>query len=180
MGILRRLRQWRERTDGTLEGPAIDTDDLIDRQDGQAWETLREVGFEKGDVVTLLALGPSASRSSSTSNTSYDALVDLSSTFLTWAEIGPVDRVRVKMTGKFDGVDGGQTASARLYNFEDGEAVAGTEVSATGNGPFDTGWVEYTPATTTTPIELINQAKTSNSNESITLDRPNIYLGVEI
>jgi len=28
MGILRRLREWRERADGTLEGPAISTGDL--------------------------------------------------------------------------------------------------------------------------------------------------------
>jgi len=180
MGILRRLRQWREKPDGTLEGPAIDTGSITDSTDGQPWETLREIGFEKGGVLTVAAFGPAATRSSSTTSESYVSFVDLTSTFLTWVDFGPADKIRVKLTGKFDGVTGGQTASARIYNFVDSESVTGTEISATSNGAFDTGWVDYTPSTTTSAIELIVQGKTSNSAEGIVVDRPNILLGVEV
>jgi len=36
MGILRKLRQWREKSDGTLEGPALSTESLAIGDDGPA------------------------------------------------------------------------------------------------------------------------------------------------
>lgn len=42
-----------DRSAGSWVLPSLSTEDLRDAQDGQAWETWREIGFESGDWVSL-------------------------------------------------------------------------------------------------------------------------------
>lgn len=56
--------------DGTLDSPALTTKAIVNSADGQAWETLQELGYEIGDGVERMRTNV-VGQTSSTSNTSF-------------------------------------------------------------------------------------------------------------
>jgi len=56
MGILRKLIQWREKSDGTLEGPALSTEGAIinGQQSDYHWERIAQFEIESGDGETVI------------------------------------------------------------------------------------------------------------------------------
>jgi len=124
------LREWRERRDGTLEGPALDTGSITDTDDGQAWETLRELGYEKGDWFTILS--PVLSRKfNSTSSTSYSLLTGRSQCpRVNWDTIPSGDGVAISFIGDVDTPTNGSVRVAEVDGFGNKEStLADTEVT---------------------------------------------------
>lgn len=145
MGLLRKLRNWREREDGTLEGPALSTESIVDAQDGQAWETLRVAGFEKGDIIPISA-----------GTTKYFAGADFTNTSNSFVEqtVGgsylpaSVSDIKIRYVAHMKNDTAGETT----YTYPKFTTPAGrphqateAEVSVTGTtGDFaDSGWVDY-------------------------------------
>jgi|AntRauMinimDraft_3_1070383.scaffolds.fasta_scaffold04076_2 hypothetical protein len=76
MGVLRRLREWRENKDGTLEGPALKTEELSLGGDGPA-TSFADIGGGSGGLWTEDANSPGAVSGQETYTVTLDGAYDL-------------------------------------------------------------------------------------------------------
>jgi len=178
MGLRRRLsKKWNETVNGVLSGPGVDVDSvntgaLTDGQDGQAWETLRELGFNDGDYVTVATFEPFKKITYSTSSQSYSGSSGFCNISVDWGSLAPanVDSVSVLMTAYLP-----ETADMRLYNATANETLAeATDVSSEATTSFE----EYTIPDKTSTDFLRAQIR-SPDGSSVELDTPQVVIGLE-
>ena len=175
MGILRKLREWRENEDGTLEGPSLKTDVLQNGQ-GDPWATWENAGYADGDVA-LVANYTGYSLTGSTSSQTFTEVSSLGRFRINWGDIlGGADQIKTSMTVRFTQSGDNEEMGARYYNSTDNETL----VSVSG-GPdtFYSGWVDYTPTTTNDLTTVRFEAQTDNG-DSVTIAEPTLYIGVEL
>ena len=156
-----------------VDAESVNTDTLTDKGDGQAWETLRELGFDKGDYVTIATFEPFGKIKYSTSSQTYDGSTNFCNVSVDWNSIVPanVDTVSVLMT-----VFLLDTADYRLFNANQGDTLAeATDIEGTAT----TGFQEYTIPDKTATDFLRAQIR-SPDGSSVTLDTPQIVIGLEI
>ena len=180
MGIIRRLRKWREKADGTLTGPALQTNTLTDAEDGQPFETLRETGYETGDIVTIATFGVGESRGFTTSSDTYVDGFNQLQLFVTWNDILPANA----QTYVSFGIQGSFSASGKptiqMWNNTDSEQLA-PELSNFNNFQNkSTGWVEYRPPTDNGTIEIFPRLKSDVQGDLVTANAPTLLFGVQI
>lgn len=133
-------------------------------------DLLRQAGYETGDRVVVQRLSAENATAPSTSSTSFVSIPGLLRGFVQWDEIVPASaQTQVALKARLQpGTD--ETLTARVRNLPDGETVGNT-VSASAISNENTGFVDYTPTTTGTPIRLEAQHSTSpGTNSSTTVD----------
>jgi len=170
----------------TVVSDSVDTNSLTDGDDGGAWETLREIGYESGDVMTLGQVEAKGAESGN-SNTSYAdvAQTDVGTLDL---ESAPKSQVRLKYSCLVSLTDAGDTVFSRpqVAN-NDGlfSVLDELEVSFTGGTGFpliDSGWVDPTSITADQMIKFNSpQAKISSSPAgTYNIQTPTLAVGVEL
>ena len=138
MGILRRLREWREESDGTLTGPALNTEEA-GRGEGNLWEensTWAAGSLHNRDEIDDV---------SSSSFTILQSRVDGVGSF-------PLNRIPDGATlyGNFYGrADSGEGEYRPIISLRDGSGESPStpselEVSVDEDSRFETGWQEIT------------------------------------
>jgi len=177
MGLFRLLREWREESDGTLTGPALSTGSLVDSDDGQAWETLREMGYESGDIVWGPSYGPTASRDISTSSTDYVSSTDTHRHQAQWDLLFPSAATTV-VTMSAVVFPGSESLSLRVRNDTDGETMV-EETGITSQKNLQMTPAKYTPTTTADGIQFNAEIKSDTGNSVLASDF-NVVFGVEL
>jgi hypothetical protein len=170
-----RLSEFEE-DDGELRGPAVRTDSLLDASDGQPFETLREIGYESGDVLPLF-------------------MRDISDTFsvTTTSFVGRGNsKVQLPPPDTIPGTyvvglsilikpGTGETGFARIRQFlPTRNVVVGSEVFTTTRGGVFSGYTEFDPDTPSSPVSYELQIKTDPGNNSTTYKQYSITVGVKI
>jgi len=73
-----------------------------------------------------------------------------------------------------------ETAYVRMRNSDDNETVTGTEESTAATEVFDSGWNEYVPSTTDTPVRYANQVGSDPGANSSRIEAPLLLIGLRI
>lgn len=157
---------------------SIKAGSLTDTQDDQAWETLRDAGFEVGDFhpVNVSHTNTSQSTSSSSFQSYQDA--ELLQTYL-WDTVFPSDvQAQVWYVARVN--DGGATITTRFRNIDDGETVA--SASSTGNSGTSiiAGPTNYTPTTTNSRRRFRMQFRSDDGSTTVDFNRLTLVLGVKV
>lgn len=112
--VKRIVRQW-------LEGPEFDkisVSSIEDSQDGQEWETLREAGYEKGDVLVLNSAPVRGTGALTTTSTSYTTVTSPDLAISVPEDLIEVGDFIIGFTGAMKNDTSGETTFARLeYDF---------------------------------------------------------------
>lgn len=163
------LRDRRLPADGKFS--AVTADSLTDGTDGQAWETLRESGYEVGDSFGGFSINPLELRQASTTSTSYQANNSQLDHRVVWDHHFPADTTAAVAFYTYVAPGADETVDVRLYNDVDNETI----VEATGitsTGPVSLGPTEYKPTTTGDRIILRAQWRTNPGSASSDLFGP--------
>lgn len=146
--------------------------------DGSNWVTA--VGESSAEPLAII---PSyEDRSIDFTKTSYDS-AGVPNTFqvsLDWDEtFGDNVTPMVKYTCFVNpGTD--ETVDTRLQNDTDDETVAEITGLTGGASPRSSGWVEYTPTTTSSPIDIKGDHKTSPGSDTSFVDAKTLHLGLKV
>jgi len=157
----------------------LDTEDINDSNDGQAWETLREVGYESGDVLPLTVVNTGLEDEQSFTSTSYTGLYNnlFSSIPITTGTNFTVDDIRFRLTGV---VKPGTNETVDIRVTDAASSPVFAEVAdVTSTGIVDSGWSEPSNSPEKT-IGPRTQAKTNPGDNTSTVERVSLLIGVEI
>lgn len=140
---------------------------------------LEDAGYASGDTVTVASFHNNTSSSRTTSSSTYttDQGLGLQSVTTDLLPSGTTFRVRI-IARMAPGTD--EEAFIRLTNLTDTETVTGTETSRTSIGMADSGWTNYTPTTTGSPISIATQVKTTPGSANSSFNRVSGFFGVEL
>jgi len=122
-------------------------------------------GYQSGDVVSRGQILDYQDRSKSITTTSFfnDMIRGVGS--VVWDDLVGGSNGYVKLNGNFQ-ASNGETLTVQLYNQTDGEVAA--EIIHTGSDPDfqdrSTGWVQYTPTTTSSVIKFVVRVKTDGGS----------------
>jgi len=161
-----------------VTSPAVNADSIVDNDDGQAWETLRELGYESGDVIPLLFTSEGRANSGSTSSSSFQGMNSTFSIRIRWDRIVPAGVTAVVSLGGFLNANGDEVFF-KMRNVSDGEDVTQT-ISSTGSEGVTSTYSTYTP-TTTDGLLLINGfLRNSDGATSVTVREPSLVIGAQL
>jgi hypothetical protein len=179
MGLRRIFNEWREKVDGTLTGPAIETGSIIDSQDGAAWETLRGMGYEKGDFLTLATLTPPAQRTASTASTTFQSEFGLGDYIIPPNAISK-QSLQVRLIVRFEQVGAGETPTGRIRDVFNSNTIVTVTGQESTDGNFDSGFVEYNPSSGSSFSRFVYEHQTDVGSNSIQSTAPTFLIGVII
>ena len=142
-------------------------------------DSLKDAGYNDGDILPVTGISTQSRRSSSTTSTTFVTETTLHDSLSHWGRLVPVTNAFVALSVRFNS-DTGETPTGRIYNSTDDEEV----LSVTGNAgaitDIFTPWQGYQPPTTGDPIQLIYQHKTDTGTNSIASVIPTLWFGVEL
>jgi hypothetical protein len=174
------LRRW---FFGTIRPDAVETDSitaggLTDSNDGQAWETLREVGYQKGDFVTRIHSGDSGNASNSSN--AYDGYsVRRTETELTW-DIHFPGGVQGQVALEFRTSNVGSGMSVRVFNRDDSETVIERTGITSKGSLLNAGPVDYTPTTQSVPRRYRIEFLSEDGTSTVELNGVQMYFGARL
>jgi hypothetical protein len=114
----------------------------------------------------------------STTSNSYVSEVSVFRFRTVWNKVFWDSQSVVKLTVRKT-VGAGEEHSTRAFNQTDNEGVVSTG-GKTSTGAYDTGWVDYAPATTQDIISIDFQHKTEPGSNSSTSEEPVLLFGTRI
>lgn len=158
---------------------SVTTDSLTDGADGQAWETLREIGYEKGDVVPITSFTTTDSRNSSTTSTTFASSNGSGESVIRFDSLGPVSQLRFGLSVRFQ-PGSGETMTGRFLNFDDSEEIVSVTGSSGSTSQEWSGWTTYTPTTSSSPVLVFYEHKVDTGTNSSTSRSPALWVGIEI
>jgi len=157
---------------------SLSTDEVVDGKDGQAWETLREIGYEKGDVMTVGDFS-GTSRKVNTSSSTYSGQTSLGVHNIPLSDYVPSDvPVYVAIYGDLrPGTD--ETASLTYDDTKD--SVTGfPTISASGSEKVWSGWQQVTVDRTPSVSNIIPQVKTEPATNSSEIYDVSFHVGLQL
>jgi len=162
---------------GNRAPPENEFEEIRDLIDGGLFETLRDIGFEQGEVLNLFALNPHADAGWTVASTVFQ-------TNNSWRWNLRCDRLipgdatlMVSFSARYlPGAD--ETLTVRLYNTTDSEEIV--KNSETADVKRHTGWASYAPTTESDEIDIRLQTKTEPAANSSDTYRPTVFFGVKI
>jgi hypothetical protein len=158
---------------------SVTTEQITDSTDGQAYETLRELGFKKGDYLPLISGSMHGIRTSSTSNDRYDNAYDMALGSLTWDLISPSSGTTVVWFECRVNILNGTTASIRLRNADDNEVML-EETGISSKGLLTIGPTEYTPTTNSSQIQYRLELRSGDGNSEVEIKDGTPIIGVQL
>lgn len=170
-------------TGGDVDDPDVDsvtTSGITDSGDGQAWETLRELGYETGDVVPFQTFTPNQARNSSVSSTTYTNDVNVLHARVNLESItNAAGEVWTRVQGN-PAPGSGETLDVAVIEGSGGTTMA--EVLEATGSIFDSGWQKSTlNLTGSPPVGFIDYSQRTNpgTNSSASRDM-HIQLGLKL
>ena len=157
----------------------LTTDDITDKTDGQAWETLREAGYEKGDFVPLLTVNNNSARSFSFTSTTYVDKATYSSHRAVWSNVGPAESLAASLHMAANSSTGDEVITVRVRNLDARENVL-PATSQSENFSLDIPPTNYDPSNPGEPERYRIQAKTEPGVDSATVAQFVLSVGVII
>jgi len=153
---------------------------IINALDSEAWETLKEAGWEKGDFLPLYSFNPPAAWSDGFTSTTWTSYYKLTSWQFVWNDLNFPTDYTPKVMGQIHlaTVGADETVDIRLQNIVDGETIF-SETGLT-SGQMVTGYVTYEPTTKAARTEFKFEYKESPGVNSSTVNGPILALGVEV
>jgi hypothetical protein len=162
--------------DANVNNESVNTGSLTDSQDDQAWETLREVGYEKGDDVFDL-IGFSDEIQTTSSDSFTDFRPNDTGILAVWDRQFPSSvQGRAFATGRIDGSAGDITI--RLFNKTDNDLIVEKTISSFTE--FTLGPVNYTPPTTGSLVRIALQFRSDDNTSTVEVNRAQTTLGYQI
>lgn len=155
---------------------SVNTNGLTDSDDGEAWETLREAGFETGDTIPVFTIAGSG-----TANTTSDSFSNL---FINDSAVperyGIADggAIRVNLTTILQSNSDAEFAEFRMES-NGGDILTDTlSVTSTGKQFVSTGW-HVPPEIPQETVRVFGYARSEASNEAF-VEEPLLQVGVEL
>lgn len=130
-----------------------------------------------GDTFPVAAFGAATTQDKSISQTSFSGESGLMTFQLQWDKVLPANASSQIILYIRYVRDGSETVTSKLRNITDGEDAT-SDLARTADGNFTTGWEDYTPATTGSPILFQLQAKTSANSPR--LIKPTVMIGIKV
>lgn len=165
------------RSDGYFS--TVDLGSLIDKTDGNAWETLRTAGYEVGDSVPVVSINSIETRQISFTDSTYKPHYSQWTADLKWDDLVPdVADLRVRYSSFINpGTD--ETVSTRITNSQTGnELVAITGITT--KDSYTSGWVDYNPTNPSATENVRVEHKTDTGANSSRVDQPIVDFGVQL
>lgn len=163
---------------GTANANSVNTASLTDTEDGEAWETLREAGFEKGDIVNqsvLQGTQKSASTNSNSFSQTFGAIDRVVPPYFGYPEDTTIMcRLTTNARSDSDTLSG----SVRVSGLGAGVILPTQTFTSSGKIKIDSGWVPVENIPTTTDRILL-ELKSEGSND-IFVESPSFLLGVQL
>jgi hypothetical protein len=143
-------------------------------------DLLSDAGYSEGDVLPIFTHTMNDSDAFYTfTDTSYTTYNRIMSLIFQPSELHPnLEELRYSFSALLDPATG-DTTSVRVWNWTDSESVVSTSTD-TQDDFVTTGWTEYTPTTTDSPIAFVGQAKTSDGTESDSVTGFSFRVGVQL
>jgi hypothetical protein len=172
---------------GTLDSTnitldAIDVEAINDTADGQAWETLREMGYEVGDKVVIRDSILSQSFQSTTSDTFVPVGGRTDTFIIDWSLLQGFDdgSVYLRMLPDID-QSGSTTVTFRVAEVDRYGNIQTTyaDTEITGGGDEATPWHQFDALPTGQTVHL-GAFLSSNGTDDAYARRTQLQLGVEI
>jgi hypothetical protein len=142
-------------------------------------ESLREAGYESGDILPVVTLGAQQQRSAGTTSTSYTDLGQLGEAAIIFEDIADPENTYAALGARLV-PDSGEEAYYRWVNKDDGDDRIGPEVSTDTPEQVWSGWAKYDPQTEDNPVLLKVQGKTDPGTNSSSIRSPLLYIGVQL
>jgi len=155
----------------------VTTDEITDKADGQPWETLREAGFESGDLVNPYLFGPIAQAQLSTVSSSYTGSGEFIGVETTFNKLFPTDCTTAVTAFGQVSVGAGETVDIRIRDLTQGETAAEL-TGLTSNQSYKVPVTEYEPPDPDSRSALRLQIRTSPGSNSSNLDVGQLAIGV--
>jgi hypothetical protein len=150
------------------EHDSVSTGNIVDTDDGKAWETLNETGLDQGDFVPIGPAGtlPTWAHVFTTSSAGFSSSNDyanISTVWDEWLPSGATGAIRTQLKR-----DGGGTGTVRLRNITDSESVWSVSSGSLDNPIIRTD--SYTPPTTSSEILFRVDAESTDGGGIILRD----------
>lgn len=128
-------------------GDSISPESVLDNVDGQAWETLREIGYEVGNFFPLKIYHANDSRGTSTTSTTYSLTTAIRHVVSIGVGVPSGATMQVVFGGEFHNDTSGEDTSARIRNRDDGFTVIDSlTITDPGSSTFgETAPKDYSP-----------------------------------
>lgn len=158
------------------DAESVSTDEINSVQ--KPFNLLRQAGYNKGGVFPVFTWTPTNARSRSTTRTAYRPEPNFVRTHIRWDRFVPDESQGKILLQGSTGPGTDETYDIAIVLSSTNEPVL--EVTDAPDGLADSGWVDYTPADTTSELQL-DFAHRSNpgNNSSVTYD-PIFAIGVEL
>jgi hypothetical protein len=146
----------------------------FDRED-----TLRQAGYEEGDIIPLIATTPPQDRQASTTSTSFVVVANTGQSIIPWDSLSPNTNLKAGIAVRL--LPGaGETITAGFQNETDGEEVVTVTGEAGAVSLEFSGFQAYTPSTTSTPVRISFKHKVDQGNNSSRSIAPSLIIGKEL
>jgi hypothetical protein len=164
MGLIRRLREWREKVDGTLAGPALETDEV----------NLSNPFVQTGDVVPFVSANGVEKQSVSTSNTSYQDDRKFVAARTSWSRLFNDDQ-QIAVGASIRVASG--PANIRVRNASQEETIVEREgLSGADGGKYFLGFEDYSPPNRQ-ETDIVWIEYQSSDGSGITIEDGLLYIG---
>lgn len=158
------------------EFDTLSTKELINAADGQPWETLKDAGFETGDVLpvgTYTGVG-----STSTTSDTFTTIFTPDSAVAENYGLPNSDQVRVNFTAILRSGSDTENVEARCI-LTSGNVMSTTiSVTSTGKEFVSSGWHDP-PNTPSTNERMVGELRSSGSNSGF-IEEPVLQVGLQI
>lgn len=163
-----------------LHAQTASIDSLVDANDDAAWETLRELGYESGDVLCLATIANTASGGSkSTTSTSFTSNTSLFDAWLRLDEIVPSGLTAKVAVGTQINSDAGETGTVRIQEATNGETVV--SVAHTGTfGRVTSGYQTFNATAADAVVQWRAEIKTTDGTDGSSFWPLTVKIGVQL
>lgn len=167
-----------------VNADSVSAGEVVDASSGNSYDVdamalLNAAGFSSGDVVAVWSVNAVSSQSASTTNTTYENDNAILQARFQWDDYIP-DGAQgvVKMEGTF-AAGTGEDYDVQLRNDTDIEEMVSI-TSPDNPGAVSSGWTEYTPSTTDSPLDIRFRHRTNPGSNSSQVFYPHFSVGVEL
>lgn len=159
---------------------ALNAESIQDSADGQAWETLRETGYQTGDILHLSSFSTNGVRANTTSDSSYGGAANLVGQQLRWDRIVPdVSPMVVAQSGVLaPGTD--ETLSVIVEDALSGDTVVSAITASGGSSRIFSQWENYDPSKPSDVRKIRTALKTDPGNNASTVRDHALHIGIKI
>ena len=190
MGILRRLREWREDADGTLKGPAFETDELSLGNDGPA-TSFNDIGgggaFTSGDFIGYQYLLNPTTSGATISSTTFTAYEDIVGGGFSVGKLPTDITAYGKIAARAESPGDGETLeiTARVRPIDDTSTTTDiSEVAVTFDGGFETKVSEWSEITSLSAGQFVGTdfvARVSDGSADVSSAlEPSFVIGYQV